>query len=545
MNDEIDLEDAAPWLVILLTLIGVGLRVLLLTAKGMSLDETVNIWLASHNIAEMLPWMARIDPQPPLYTFLLHYWIGLKGDGTYSVRLLSVLFGAGRIPIIYLIGKRLAGAVVGLVAAVMLTVSPFHIYYAQEASMATLLTFNAAVATYALVRLLTDPRSSRPTGSQVREYVLAWRRPGPVVPDSEGNPSPQNQSRLRRPFFQSITTDLTWIVFIVFSAATLLSHNTALFFFIATNLFVLALMLFKSREPLTWQAPAFKSWGIAQVAIVLLWMAGILPVLRQPGIVPQSSLAAEPTWNAVVQMLRSFLTTSAPIPAIATGISILYGLILVLGLVYYRKKVARLLFLAGLFVIPLLGEVIVNIWRPVSLEQTLIWTTIPLFLVLAAGAAQLKYRFLILIVLGIIGTNNLFSASDYFRFYQKEDWNTAARDVAGNVQKDDLVLFNSNMGEIPFDYYFKPYKDYYSLQVEEHGVPLDLFESGIAAPRMTSEDLPGFTSVLSGHKRVWLVYYHDASTDPMGLLPQTLAARMKLIEKDDFYGGQVQLYGNP
>ena len=41
--------------------------------------------------------------------------------------------------------------------------------------MYTCLAFNAAVAIYALVRLLTDPRSARPIGSQFREYLQAWR----------------------------------------------------------------------------------------------------------------------------------------------------------------------------------------------------------------------------------------------------------------------------------------------------------------------------------------------------------------------------------
>jgi hypothetical protein len=139
----------------------------------------------------------------------------------------------------------------------------------------------------------------------------------------------------------------------------------------------------------------------------------------------------------------------------------------------------------------------------------------------------------------------MFSASDYFRFYQKEDWNTAARDVAGLAEKDDLVLFNSNVGEIPFDYYFKPYADYYSLQVEEHGIPLDVYVSGIAEPKMTANDIPGLASFLSGHNRVWLVYSQNSQTDPMGLIPQTLAAKMKLVKEDDFYGGKVQLYSAP
>ena len=157
------------------------------------------------------------------------------------------------------------------------------------------------------------------------------------------------------------------------------------------------------------------------------------------------------------------------------------------GLVYYRKKLSIFLFLAALFAIPFLGELIVSIRRPIFLDRTLIWITIPLFLVLAAGIAQLRFRLLMIVVLGILGTNYLFSTGDYYRFFQKEDWSTAAGYVANFAEKDDLVLFNSNFVEIPFDYYFKPYEKQYSLQVVKQGVPLDLFDSGILEPRMTTK----------------------------------------------------------
>ena len=128
---------------------------------------------------------------------------------------------------------------------------------------------------------------------------------------------------------------------------------------------------------------------------------------------------------------------------------------------------------------------------------------------------------------------------------QKEDWSTAAGYVANFAEKDDLVLFNSNFVEIPFDYYFKTYENLYAIQVEKHGVPVDLFDSGILEPKMTESDIPRLISLLSGHNRVWLVYSHDWYTDPMGLIPQTLASKMKLIRQRDFYGGQVQLYETP
>jgi hypothetical protein len=561
MNEEIGIEELAPWLVVVLTLIGGGLRVFLLGSKGMWLDETFSVWLANHSVVDMLQWIVKIDQHPPLYYLLLHYWIALTGDTPYYVRLLSALFGAGTIPIIYLIGKRMSGAMMGLAAAVILALSPFNIRFAQETRMYTCLTFNAAVAIYALVRLLTDSRSVRPIGSQFREYLHAWRTPGPVEPATEGKFSYKVDTRSRTGWrawifrhrwlpIQTIETDLAWVAFIVFSAATMLSHNTAVLFPLAANIFVLGLMLFrrikKSGYLPAFQAPSFWNWVKAQIGIFLLWSPWVFAFIHQASRVYQEFWLPKPSWDTVIQALRSFLNDSTlGQPIQVQVIWILYALVLCLGLLHYRKEISRFLFLAALFAIPFLGELIVSIRQPIFYDRTLIWTTIPLFLVLAAGIAQLRFRLLIIVVVLILGTNNLFSVGDYYRFMQKEDWSTAAGYVAKFAQKDDLVLFNATWVQIPFDYYFRTYEDQYSIQVEKHGVPVDMFDRGILEPKMTDSDIPRLISLLSGRKRVWLVYSHNGYTDPMGLIPQTLASRMKLIRQRDFYGGQVQLYEAP
>ena len=146
---------------------------------------------------------------------------------------------------------------------------------------------------------------------------------------------------------------------------------------------------------------------------------------------------------------------------------------------------------------------------------------------------------------GNFATINLFSAADYYRFVQKEDWSTAAGWVANFAQEDDLVLFNSTFVQIPFDYYFEAYEDLYSIQVEKRGLPVDLFDSGAVEPKMTTDDIPRLLSLISGRKRVYLVYSHNWYTDPMGLVPQTLASEMELLGTRNFYGGQVQLHGTP
>ena len=561
MNEKTEIEEFAPWLALVITLIGGGLRVLLLDHKGMWLDETFSVWLADHTVPDMLGWIVRVDQHPPLYYLLLHIWIALKGDTPYYVRQLSALFGTATIPVLYLIGKRISGAAVGLAAASFLALSPFHIYYAQETRMYTLLTLNAAVAIYALARLLTDARAASPIGSQFREYLHAWRTSGPVEPDTEGEFSYRDVTRDRTGWtawifghrwspIQTIETDLAWVGFILFSAATLLSHNTAVFFPLATNIFVLSLMLYrrsaprKSGSPPAFNAPSFGNWVKAQIGILLLWSPWLFVFFKQASRVDQEFWLPKPTWEVVTQTLRALLNPSAP-GQISQVMTWSLCALLCLGLAYYRKKLSIFLFLAALYAVPVLGELIVSLRRPIFMDRTLIWITIPMFLALAAGIAQLRFRLLIIVGLGILSLNYLSSSGDYYRFVQKEDWNTPAGYVAYFAQKGDLILFNSNFVVIPFDYYFKAFEKKYFLQVEKQGVPADLFTSGILEPKMTTNDIPGLASSINGHNRVWLVYSHNDYTDPMGLIPQTLASQMELIRQRDFYGGQVQLYTTP
>lgn len=561
MNEEIDIEEFAPWLALIITLIGGFLRILLLSVKGMWLDETFSVWMASHSVEEMLEWMVKIDQHPPLYYLLLHYWMDNRGNTPYDVRLLSVLFGAGTIPIVYLIGKRLSGVMMGLAAAALLALSPFHIYFAQEARMYTLLTFNAAAAIYALVRLLTDPRSVRPIGSQLRDALLAWRAPQPTdsAPKAEFTYKDERIAqtgwrawiyRHRWPSLQALETDLAWIAFIVFSAATLLTHNTAVLFPFAVNVFVLGLMWAqRTKTPnaqTNFHAPSFGNWAKAQVGILLIWSPWIAPFIKQASVVYERFWIPAPTWEVATQVLKAFLNASAPLPAAeAAAIWTLYVLALCLGLAHFRKKFSQFVFLAALFFIPFFGELAVSAIRPIFFARTLIWITIPLYLALAAGIAQLKLRPLILVAVVSFGAINLLSVADYYRSYQKEDWSTAAGYVANFAQKDDLVLFNSNFIVIPFNYYFQTYENLYDIQVKKQGVPFDLFADSILEPEMTEDDIPRLLSLISGHDRVWLVYSHESYTDPLGLIPQTLASRFKLTRTRDFYGGQVQLYEIP
>ena len=558
MSEEFDFDEVAPWIVTIITLIGVALRVLILAVKGMAVDETVNVWLASHSLQDILTWVSHLNQQPPLYYYLLHGWINLRGTDAYPMRFFSVLFSAGAIPFIYWTGKRMAGPNAGIAAAILMAVSPFNIYTAQQVDMYSLLTFNAAVATWALVNLLSDPRANQRIGVQFRETWRAWRQPRSLElkanSPSDDLYTVHKDNFLRRWVAQhtwlplrSIETDLSWILFIIFSALTLLTHNAGILFFLAANVFTIGLAFYqklkKSAVSPAFQAPGMGNWVISQAVVLVLAIPWFTSISQRAAVLAQRNPATRPDWNAVIAVVKSLVYSTEVLPtAILTIIWILFAAILIAGILFYRKKISQGLFLIVLFALPLLSELIISIWIPCLSAETLSWLTIPVVLLIASGVGLIKNRYATVVVLGIFCSIQFFSVVDYIHFYQKDNWNSAAREVAGHAEAGDLVLFDSNLGMIPFDYYFEPYAEYYDIQVEEKGLPQDLIEGGVVEPEMTAADTEALSKLIQGHDRVWLVSSNTAYTDPQGLAAQTLAEQMNLSEQDYFYGGQVMLF---
>ncbi len=76
---------------------------------------------------------------PPLMTVPYLYWNAVFGTDEAHVRALPMLAGAAAIVLLYLLGRRLAGPGVGLLAALLLAVNPLHIAYSREARQYALL----------------------------------------------------------------------------------------------------------------------------------------------------------------------------------------------------------------------------------------------------------------------------------------------------------------------------------------------------------------------------------------------------------------------
>ncbi len=208
-------------------LLGFALRVYRLGVDSLWYDETVSALLARKSLAEMWAHTAR-DIHPPLYYALLHFWRLLAGGSEYSLAFFSVWFGVAGVAMVGYLGWRLFGARVGFLAALLMAINPFSIWYAQEVRMYSL----GVLLTLLLLKFTLD----------------VW--------DDDGRGG--------------------WALFgvAITSALMLWTLYYAAFTLIALNLAVISWLWFKARRKL-WP------WLGAQVAAIILYLPWLPHALQQ------------------------------------------------------------------------------------------------------------------------------------------------------------------------------------------------------------------------------------------------------------------------
>jgi hypothetical protein len=93
---------------------------------------------------------------PPGYYALLRAWEFFVGRSEFALRYLSLLFGVLGVALIFRLGRRGLETGVGVIAALLLTLQPFHAYYSQDARMYSLIPVEAMAMVYFFDRLCSD-----------------------------------------------------------------------------------------------------------------------------------------------------------------------------------------------------------------------------------------------------------------------------------------------------------------------------------------------------------------------------------------------------
>ena len=148
---------------------GFALRLFRLGADSLWYDETVSLLLARSDLAELTRHTAG-DIHPPFYYYLLHFWGQLTGWSEFSSAFLSLLFGVLLIALVFRFTREWltpsfnlspaasrparTGAGVALVAAFLVAVSPYNVWYSQEVRMYTIGAALGLVSVHFLRRIL-------------------------------------------------------------------------------------------------------------------------------------------------------------------------------------------------------------------------------------------------------------------------------------------------------------------------------------------------------------------------------------------------------
>ncbi len=149
-----------PWLLAIVTLGGAFLRFSGLGEPSLWLDEILHVNVAARVASS--PWHAWLlgfgfEAENGALFYAGQLLARAVAEGEAAARLAPALAGTLAIPLLGLAGRALGGPAVGVAAAVLLAVSPFHVYYSREGRVYALIMLLAAFLLWIFLR---RPRAS-------------------------------------------------------------------------------------------------------------------------------------------------------------------------------------------------------------------------------------------------------------------------------------------------------------------------------------------------------------------------------------------------
>jgi 4-amino-4-deoxy-L-arabinose transferase-like glycosyltransferase len=134
-----------------LAVLAAALRWFRIDAQSLWYDEGISAHQLTRSFGEIIR-AAALDTHPPGYYWTLKAWGEAFGSSELALRSLSAAWGVAMVVLTFLIGRRLFGTVVGVVAALLLAVAPLAVYYSQEVRMYAQVSALALLAAYAYTR---------------------------------------------------------------------------------------------------------------------------------------------------------------------------------------------------------------------------------------------------------------------------------------------------------------------------------------------------------------------------------------------------------
>jgi mannosyltransferase len=528
---------------IVVLLLAFGLRLYHLGYQSLWYDEAVSIHLAAKDLTALTLHTAG-DIHPPLYYYLLHFWVLVAGSSEFSAAFFSLVFGLLLVALVYRLAREACGSGIALLAAFLVAVSPFNLWYSQEVRMYTLGAFLGLVTLYCLMRLAALPRGgdrSTPGGEEGGTNRARWR---------------------------------FWIGYVLAGAAGLYTLYYFAFLLLFENLFVLAWWLAGRRSAKT-EPLRLTSWIAAQALIVVLYLPWLPTAARQalnPPVPPWrgfTGLAGVITESWAALCLGQSVEPESLL--IWPVLSFMFAIYL-LGVAGYARRSrdwSTSLLLCGYTFVPVFAIYLLSLRTPLFHVRYVFTYSPPFYILLAMGSSWLgrRWRAALPLAVGIITVACGYSIFLFHSspLYASDDHRAAVSYLEERVAPGDAVLIDAGYAYPPFLYYFEGQiawrgrlVDYQTGGETEQGVVL--LQTGTIGgdeglgwgdpssdfyATTAEETAEALERVFSEHPRLWVYRIYDTVTDPEGFIRDWLQEHGRLIGDEGFVGEsyiRVQCY---
>lgn len=156
-----------------ITLLAAWLRLRGLGDQSLWLDEAV-AWRQTKGSALDVISATAGDNFPPLSNLSMWASRRMFGDTAWAMRLPSAVAGLATVLALFWLGRRVGGVWCGLLAALLLAIHPFHIWYSQEARMYALLALGSTLAAIAAWETVQRPTPLRTLSLAVCGAMLLY-----------------------------------------------------------------------------------------------------------------------------------------------------------------------------------------------------------------------------------------------------------------------------------------------------------------------------------------------------------------------------------
>ncbi len=497
---------------LLIVLLAFALRVYRLGAQAIWWDESLSVYRATHDLGTILANTILIqnvvthDLQPPLYFFILHFLVGAFGLSEYALRILSVFANVATVPLLYALARRWLAPSAGALAALLGALSPFYVWYAQEARPYALVLFWSLLAVYALTRAFDFGRGSARTNADAETNTHVHTYPGG-----------------RRQILRSSASNLWIIVYVLTTAAALYTNYYAVFL-IPFHAALIAFLIRRTPHARPFiLLPAIPSAAAVFLVPVAL-QAARENVASGPGYVPFDVILRD--------LLNSFSVGITVDLAQVVSIDVVLFVLFVVGLVAFRRAA---IFLLAFLAIPLVGLAAASFIRPLYQNSRYFISLSPAFyLGVAAGIVAFAQRWKMLAVpaLGVFLIGAVLSLNNWYfnPSFGKDDHRAWAEYLREHIRPGDFLILDSPHTEELYHYYADDIVPMTTLPI--------LRADHVESP---AQDLAAVRHAYQSNTRVWFLSMHTPFDDPQQRIQKDLGENGTLIDKTDFRGTSTEI----